>query len=53
MNYEVKNIYGKTNGAKITVNVEGSKSITARAFLLAAIADGEAAPTTAIPFSAV
>lgn len=41
MNYEVKNIYGKTNGAKITVNVEGSKSITARAFLLAAIADGE------------
>ena len=41
MNYEVKNIYGKTNDKKITVSVPGSKSITARAYLLAAIANGE------------
>lgn len=41
MNYEVKNIYGKTSGEKITVSVVGSKSITARAYLLAAIASGE------------
>lgn len=40
MNYKVKNVYGKTNGKKITVSVPGSKSITARALLLAAIADG-------------
>ena len=41
MNYEVKNIYGKTNDKKIGVGVPGSKSITARAMLFAAIADGE------------
>lgn len=41
MNFEVKNIYGKTTDEKITVSVPGSKSITARACLLAAIADGE------------
>lgn len=40
MNYKVKNIYGKTNGKKITVNVPGSKSITARAMLIAALAEG-------------
>ncbi len=40
MNYAVKNIYGKTLKEKITVSVPGSKSITARALLLAAIADG-------------
>ena len=41
MNYKVKNVYGKTNGNKITVSVPGSKSITARAMLIAAIANGE------------
>ncbi len=40
MNYQVKNIYGKTNGKKVTVSVPASKSITARAFLLAALAEG-------------
>lgn len=40
MKYKVKNIYGKTNGKKVTVSVPGSKSITARAMLLAAVADG-------------
>lgn len=43
MNYKVKNVYGKTNGNKITVTVPGSKSITARAMLIAAIANGESA----------
>lgn len=43
MNYKVKNVYGKTNGNKITVSVPGSKSITARAMLIAAIANGESA----------
>ena len=41
MNYQVKNIYGKTNNKNITVRVEGSKSITARAMLIAALAEGE------------
>ena len=41
MNYCVKNVYGKTNSKKITVNVPGSKSITARALLLATLARGE------------
>ena len=41
MNYEVKNIYGKTNNKQISVSVPGSKSITARALLLAALAKGE------------
>ncbi|MDE6586073.1 MAG: 3-phosphoshikimate 1-carboxyvinyltransferase [Clostridia bacterium] len=40
MNYSVKNIYGKTNNNKVTVSVPGSKSITARALLLAALAEG-------------
>lgn len=40
MDYAVKNIYGKTNGDKITVAVPGSKSVTARALLIAAIAGG-------------
>ncbi len=41
MNYQVKNIYGKTNNKNITVRVSGSKSITARAMLISALADGE------------
>ncbi len=41
MNYIVKNVYGKTNGKKISVTVPGSKSITARALLIAAVAKGE------------
>ena len=41
MNYKVKNIYGKTNKNNVNINVLGSKSITARALLLAALADGE------------
>lgn len=40
MNYEVKNIYGKIVNKKADVCVPGSKSITARALLLAALADG-------------
>ena len=40
MNYEVKNIYGKTNNKPVTVAVPGSKSITARAMLIAALVDG-------------
>ncbi len=41
MDYAVKPIYGKTNGQRVTVSVPGSKSITARALLIAAIANGE------------
>ncbi len=41
MNYAVKNIYGKTTCKKVNVTVPGSKSVTARALLLAAIASGE------------
>ncbi len=41
MNYLVKNVYGKTNNDKIKVTVPGSKSITARALLIAAMANGE------------
>lgn len=42
MDYEVKKIYGKTdNQKKVTVSVPGSKSVTARALLLAAIARGD------------
>ncbi|MDE6356406.1 MAG: 3-phosphoshikimate 1-carboxyvinyltransferase [Clostridia bacterium] len=41
MNYKVKNVYGKTNNKEIIVTVPGSKSITARALLIAAIANGE------------
>lgn len=41
MSYTVKNIYGKTNSRRIGVSVPGSKSITARALLIAAIAEGE------------
>lgn len=41
MNYEVKNIYGKTKDGRITVQVPGSKSVTARALLIAALASGE------------
>lgn len=38
MNYAVKNIYGKTNHSPVTVTVPGSKSITARALLIASLA---------------
>ncbi len=41
MDYEVKNIYGKTSKAPVEVEVPGSKSVAARAMLLAAIAQGE------------
>lgn len=41
MNYKVKNIYGKIKNAGAAVKVPGSKSITARALLLAALAEGE------------
>lgn len=40
MNYTVENIYGKTHGNRVQVSVPGSKSITARALLLAALANG-------------
>lgn len=38
--YRVKNIYGKTGGVQVSVEVPGSKSITNRALLLAALSDG-------------
>lgn len=41
MNYAVKNVYGKTTDKRITVSVPGSKSITARALLIASLAEGE------------
>ena len=41
MNYQVNNIYGKTNNNTVSVSVPGSKSITARALLIAALAKGE------------
>lgn len=41
MNYSVKNIYGQTNNKKVRLSVTGSKSITARAMLLSALARGE------------
>lgn len=45
--YQVKTIYGKINNKKVTVSVSGSKSITARALLIAAIAEGESVITNA------
>lgn len=41
MNYEVRKINGKIKNKSAVVHVPGSKSITARALLLAALADGE------------
>ncbi len=41
MEYCCKPIFGKIRNAKVTVSVPGSKSITARAFLIAALAEGE------------
>lgn len=41
MNYLVKNIYGKIINKSATVQVPGSKSITARAMLIAALANGK------------
>lgn len=38
--YRVENIYEKTGAAHVTVEVPGSKSITNRALLLAALSDG-------------
>ena len=40
MNYAVKNIYGKIKKDAVSVTVPGSKSITARAMLIAALVDG-------------
>ncbi len=41
MDYAVKNVYGNTYNKKIYVSVPGSKSLTARALLIAACANGE------------
>ncbi|MDE6691259.1 MAG: 3-phosphoshikimate 1-carboxyvinyltransferase [Clostridia bacterium] len=41
MNYKVKNIYGKIKNKSAVVRVPGSKSITARALLMSALADGD------------
>ncbi len=41
MDYQVKSIYGKIKNKSAAVRVPGSKSITARALLIAALADGE------------
>ncbi|MDE6557816.1 MAG: 3-phosphoshikimate 1-carboxyvinyltransferase [Clostridia bacterium] len=41
MNYTVKNVYGKIKNKSAVVRVPGSKSITARALLLAALAERE------------
>lgn len=41
MDYAVKNIYGKIKNGKAQVSVPGSKSVTARALLLATLAEGE------------
>ncbi len=41
MDYAVKNIYGKIKNNKLSVSVPGSKSITARALLLAALSQGD------------
>lgn len=40
MNYQVKNIYGKIKNKNAVVEVPGSKSITARALLIATLANG-------------
>ena len=41
MDYKVKNIYGAIKNPVASVRVPGSKSITARALLIAALADGK------------
>lgn len=41
MNYSVKTVYGKIKNNSVTVDVPGSKSITARALLIAALAQGK------------
>lgn len=41
MDYQVKSIYGKIKNKSAVVRVPGSKSITARALLIAALAEGE------------
>lgn len=41
MNYKVKSVYGKVKNKTVEVSVPGSKSITARALLIAALARGE------------
>lgn len=41
MLYEVKNIYKNVNNKRVTAAVPGSKSLTARAMLIAALSDGE------------
>ena len=41
MNYQVKPVYGKIKNGRMEVSVPGSKSITARALLIAALANGE------------
>lgn len=41
MNYKVRNIFGKINNKSAEISVPGSKSITARAVVCAALAKGE------------
>lgn len=41
MDYSVKNIYDKIKNRSVSVRVPGSKSITARALMIAALADGK------------
>ncbi len=41
MDYKVKTIFGKTDGKPVYVTVPGSKSVTARALLIAALAEGQ------------
>lgn len=41
MDYKVKTVYGKIKNKNAVVRVPGSKSITARALLIAALANGE------------
>lgn len=47
MDYAVRNIYGKINNKKASVSVPASKSIAARAVLIAALAEGESTLTGA------
>ena len=50
MNYAVKNIYGKIKNKRAEVTVGGSKSISARALLIAAVSHGEST-LRGVPFS--
>lgn len=45
MNFAVKNVYGKTSQKRVEVSVGGSKSVSARALIIAAIARGDSTLT--------